>query len=83
MLAVQGWAPSEFKSSRGKRGQIKQAAEDFMDEEDLVAFGGKVLETNNDYDFLGGLRLCRYAVVLLHPLTLVLFDRKGERVPSD
>eukprot|EP01051_Picozoa_sp_SAG22_P022062 SAG22_NODE_5135_length_1079_cov_2.055102_1_plen_250_part_10 len=56
----EGWAPSEFKSSRSKRHtdsdrpRPKQAAEDFMDEDDLVSFGGKQLETNSDYDFLGG-----------------------------
>jgi G patch domain-containing protein 1 len=35
--SAEGWAPKEFKSSRSNRAEVKQAAEDFMDEDDLVA----------------------------------------------
>ena len=43
--SAEGWAPSSFKSSRERRAgaPVRQAAEDFMDEEDLQSFGGKQL----------------------------------------
>jgi G patch domain-containing protein 1 len=54
----EGWAPKEFKSSRGARteGVVKQVAEDFMDEDDLQSFGGKTLEANSEFDTIGSTR---------------------------
>lgn len=50
--SLEGWTPSQFKSSRAAKAQPnKQKAEDFMDEEDMDEFGiaPKVLQTTSDY----------------------------------
>ena len=53
--SAEGWAPSSFKSSRERRAgaPVRQAAEDFMDEEDLQSFGGKQLVANSQFDAIG------------------------------
>nr|CAG4636774.1 EOG090X013U [Ceriodaphnia reticulata]SVE72769.1 EOG090X013U [Ceriodaphnia reticulata] len=47
----EGWRPAEFKSSRSDRQKKKQKPEDFMDQEDLGAFGiaPQVLRAKDDY----------------------------------
>lgn len=50
--SLEGWTPTQFKSSRVAKAQPhKQKAEDFMDEEDMDEFGiaPKVLQTTSDY----------------------------------
>ncbi|KAF9114201.1 hypothetical protein BGX27_011474 [Mortierella sp. AM989] len=54
----EGWAPSEFVSSRGKRSELKTARpEDFMDEEDkqLISDAAR-LKMTGDFDTLGSSR---------------------------
>ncbi|KAI8915464.1 hypothetical protein DFJ77DRAFT_462764 [Powellomyces hirtus] len=53
----EGWAPSQFVSSRSSRYNPASAAkpEDFMDEEDLEAIGdGQKIAATEDYDIVGG-----------------------------
>ena len=47
----EGWRPAEFKSSRSDRQKKEQKPEDFMDQEDLGAFGiaPQVLRAKDDY----------------------------------
>ncbi len=47
----EGWRPAEFKSSRSDRQKKEQKPQDFMDEEDLGAFGiaPQVLRAKDDY----------------------------------
>nr|CAG4649090.1 EOG090X013U [Scapholeberis mucronata]SVE93450.1 EOG090X013U [Scapholeberis mucronata] len=47
----EGWRPSEFKSSRSDRQKRDQKPQDFMDEEDLGAFGiaPQVLRARDDF----------------------------------
>ncbi len=47
----EGWRPAEFKSSRTDRQKKEQKPEDFMDQEDLGAFGiaPQVLRAKDDY----------------------------------
>ncbi|XP_059351894.1 LOW QUALITY PROTEIN: G patch domain-containing protein 1-like [Daphnia carinata] len=47
----EGWRPAEFKSSRTDRQKKEQKQEDFMDQEDLGAFGiaPQVLRAKDDY----------------------------------
>lgn len=50
--SLEGWKPSEFKSSRSEKADKKlQKPEDFMDQEDLGEFGiaPKRLKATNDY----------------------------------
>ncbi|CAG8598017.1 8672_t:CDS:10 [Paraglomus occultum] len=51
----EGWTPSSFVSSRGKRVDRKESKpEDFMDEEDLEEFGqSQKLVTTEDFDAFG------------------------------
>nr|SVE73388.1 EOG090X013U [Daphnia atkinsoni] len=47
----EGWRPAEFKSSRSERQKKEQKPQDFMDEEDLGAFGiaPQVLRAKEDF----------------------------------
>ena len=47
----EGWRPAEFKSSRSDRKQVQQKPQDYMDDEDLGAFGiaPQVLRAKDDY----------------------------------
>ncbi|CAO1351978.1 unnamed protein product [Diamesa hyperborea] len=50
--SLEGFKPSEFKSSRGEKGQLrKQAPTDFMDEEDMGEFGiaPQKIQTKEDF----------------------------------
>lgn len=49
---MEGFKPTEFKSSRGEKGQLKkQAPTDFMDEEDMGEFGiaPQKIQTKDDF----------------------------------
>lgn len=51
--SAEGWKPSEFKSSRTNRGQIKQrTAQDYMDEEDDPMLSSK-LQAKKEFDTFG------------------------------
>lgn len=51
----EGWAPSQFTSSRSNRAKAQQTAEDFMDEEDLDSIRStQKLSVNKEFDILGG-----------------------------
>lgn len=51
----EGWAPSQFTSSRSNRATAKQTANDFMDEEDLESIRAtQKVAVNQDFDILGG-----------------------------
>lgn len=51
---LEGWRPSEFKSSRGERSQKtqQQRPEDFMDDEDVGEFGiaPQVVRATKEYE---------------------------------
>jgi G patch domain-containing protein 1 len=50
----EGWAPATFISSRSNRANLKQRAEDFMDDEDLAAQEeSRKLTTNDAFSGLG------------------------------
>ncbi|KAJ3090005.1 hypothetical protein HK102_004933 [Quaeritorhiza haematococci] len=50
----EGWAPSQFVSSRSARASARAAKpEDFMDEDDMNEFGGEIT-AKDEFDFLGG-----------------------------
>lgn len=50
----EGWAPSQYVSSRKQRATVEQKAEDFMDEEDMAELATPQLQAAEGFDILGG-----------------------------